>query len=99
MPWMICYQISLKNILVSTTSNPTTGDEGQWRDRTNGRWLMYTLKSADIITKADGTAGGGWSAGGTRNIINRIETVSVSATNTDVAGLVLNPDVYDYAWK
>lgn len=79
----------------TTTTSPRTGDEGQWRDRTNGHWLMYTLRKDDLITQPDGSAGGGWGSGGTTNIINRITRVQ---ENGETVGLTLDPGTFTYAW-
>ena len=80
------------------TESAAPTENGVWWDRRSSatdNWVMYSLKKESIITKPDGSAGGGWSSNG-RNIINRIEKIT---DNGSTVGLKLSPTSnYDYKW-
>lgn len=80
------------------TSGTVPADNGVWWDRrmsATDNWVMYSLKKESIITKPDGSAGGGYSSNG-KNIIHRIEKIT---ENGSTVGLKLAPTAtYDYKW-
>lgn len=80
------------------TAGAAPAENGVWWDRRTSatdNWVMYSLKKDSIITKPDGSAGGGWSSNG-KNIIHHIEKIT---DNGSTVGLKLAPTVtYDYKW-
>ncbi|HBA33657.1 MAG TPA: hypothetical protein DCZ12_05945 [Gammaproteobacteria bacterium] len=80
------------------TSGGAPAENGVWWDRqtrATDNWVMYSLKKDSIITKPDGSAGGGWNSNG-KNIIHRIEAIT---ENGNTVGLTLSPTAnYDFTW-